>query len=95
MIIQMIKFETELSEDEVMAVAKSRIEQFRAIPGLIQKYYVKHPQPNHYGGIYIWDSKESLAAFRQTELAASIPKAYKVKGQPVIEIAETLFPLRD
>jgi len=94
MIIQIIKFETTLTEDQVMDVANSRVEQFRAIPGLVQKYYIKLPQPNHYGGIYVWDTKESLAAYRQSELAASIPAAYKVKGQPAIEVLDVMFPLR-
>lgn len=60
MIIQIIKFESALSEDKVMAVAEERVPQFRAIPGLLQKYYVKPGQPNHYGGIYVWDSTASL-----------------------------------
>jgi len=31
--------------------------QFRKVPGLIQKYYVRHSEPGYYGGIYLWDSK--------------------------------------
>ena len=95
MVIQIIKFETELSEDEVVTVAKDRVDQFLALPGLIQKYYIKLDEPNHYGGVYIWDSRESLAAYRASDLAASIPKAYKVKGAPTIETLDTLFQLRD
>ena len=95
MIIQVIKFESALSENEVLAVAKERVDQFRALPGLLQKYYVKVGQPNHYGGVYIWDSMESLNAFRESDLAASIPAAYKVMGPPSIEILDTLFQLRE
>lgn len=95
MIIQIIKFESALSEDEVMAVAKERVPQFRKIPGLLQKYYVKLDRPNHYGGVYIWDSKESLSAYRESDLAASIPAAYKVIGKPGVEILNGLFQLRD
>ena len=95
MIIQIIKFQSELSEDEVLAVAEERVGQFRALPGLLQKYYVKLDQPNYYGGVYVWDSMDSLSAFRQTELAASIPAAYKVVGAPSIEILNTLFQLRE
>jgi len=93
-VIQIVRFETELSEKEVIAVAEDRIEQFRALPGLVQKYYVKLELPNHYGGIYVWDSKESLAQYRSSDLAASISLAYKVKGKPTVEVVDTLFPLR-
>ncbi len=95
MITQIVKLKSSLSEEEVMAVAEERAPQFRAIPGLMQKYYVKLDQPNQYGGIYIWDSRESLMAFRETELAATIPLAYKVTEPPQIEILDILFQLRD
>lgn len=95
MIIQIVKFESALSEEEVMATAKERAAQFKAMPGLLQKYYVKVGQPNQYGGIYIWDSMESLNSYRESYLAASIPEAYKVLGQPTVEIFDTLFQLRE
>ena len=94
MIIQIVKFETSLTEEEVVAVAEERIDQFRALPGLLQKYYVKLDRPNSYGGVYVWESMESLAAFRETDLAKTIPQAYRVKGAPQIEVLEGLFPLR-
>lgn len=95
MIIQIVKFESELSEEGVVAVARERIDQFRALPGLIQKYYVKLAEPNQYGGVYLWDSMESLSAYRESDLAASIPAAYNVKGTPSVEILDSLFPLRE
>jgi len=94
MIILTVKFETDLSEDEVLAVAKERADQFRSLPGLIQKYYVKLDQPNQYGGVYIWDSVESLNSYRESDLASSIPAAYRVIGTPQVEILDTLFQLR-
>lgn len=95
MIIQIVKVETYLPEDEMLAIAHERAEQFRAQPGLLQKYYVKFNEPNHYGGIYVWDSLESMQAFRQSELAATIAKAYKAASKPQVEILEGLFPLRE
>jgi heme-degrading monooxygenase HmoA len=95
MIIQIVKFESALSEEEVLARAKERAGQFRAMPGLLQKYYFKVGQTNQYGGIYVWDSMESLNSYRESEMAASIPKAYEVVGAPTIEILDTLFQLRE
>ena len=95
MIIQIIKFETTLSEDEVLSTAKERADQFRSLPGLLQKYYVKLGPPNQYGGVYIWDSMESLKSYRESDLADSIPAAYKVIGPPTVEILDTLFQLRE
>lgn len=95
MLIQIIKLESELSEEEIIKIAHERAPRFREIPGLLQKYYVKLGQPGQVGGIYIWDSKESLQSFRESELAATIAEAYKVKGKPDIEIVDVLFQLRD
>lgn len=95
MFIQIIKFESALTEDEVLELAQERTENFRALPGLLQKYYVKFDKPNNYGGVYIWDSKESMESFSGSALAESIPAAYKVVGTPTIDVSEGLFQLRD
>lgn len=95
MIVQVVKFETSLSEDEVLKIAKERADQFRTVPGLIQKYYAKVGQANQFAGIYVWDSMESLVSYRESDLAASIPKAYKVLGPPIIEVFNTVFHLRE
>ena len=95
MIIQLVRFESELAEDEVLAVARERADRFRAMPGLLQKYYVRLGQPNRYGGVYIWESRDAMNAYRESDLAASIPEAYKVVGKPNVEILETLFRLRE
>jgi heme-degrading monooxygenase HmoA len=95
MIIQIIKLKSELSEEELLSVAREREPKFKVIPGLIQKYYVKLENPGEYGGIYVWDSKESLQAYRESELAASIPQAYQLIEAPNIETADVLFQLRE
>jgi hypothetical protein len=94
MIVQFIHFETSLSEKELLAVAEERLPQFRAIPSLVQKYYLKLDKPNHYGGFYIWDSPEATAKYRDSDLAKSIPSAYKIVGAPDIRAYEVVFPLR-
>lgn len=95
MILQTVTFSSALSEAELLRVARERAPQFRALPGLLQKYYVKGNEPGQYRGVYIWDSLESLEEFRRSDLAASIPTAYKAQAAPVVERLEILFPLRD
>ncbi len=94
MIVQFVQFETSLSYDEVMTIARDRAPQFRAIPGLVQKFYLKLDKPNHYGGFYVWESRAALAAFRESDLAKTIPSAYRIIGAPDVEIHEMAFPLR-
>ena len=95
MILQIIKLKSNLPEEELLEKAKEREPQFQAIPGLLQKYYVKTSQADEYGGIYVWDSPESLQSYRQSNLAKSIPEAYEIIEAPNIEIMDILFQLRE
>lgn len=95
MILQIIRLKSNLPEDELLRRAKEREPQFKAISGLLQKYYVKMGDSGQYGGIYVWDSLESLNAFKTSELAASIPQAYEIVEAPNIELLDVLFKLRD
>lgn len=94
-IMQIVRIRTNLSEEELLKRARTREPQFEAIPGLIQKYYIRFGSEGEYGGIYIWDSAESLQAFKESELAASIPEAYNVIEAPSVEFLDILFQLRD
>jgi heme-degrading monooxygenase HmoA len=95
MVVQIIKLKSELSENELLKIAKDRASRFRAIPGLIQKYYVRLSEPGEYGGVYVWDSRESMQAYIKSDLAATIAQAYKGIGAPNVEISEVLFQLRE
>lgn len=94
MILQIIRLKSNLPEDEILSKAREREAQFKAIPGLQQKYYVRMGEPGQYGGIYVWDSPESLQAFRASDLAATIPAAYEITETPNIETLDILFQLR-
>lgn len=95
MIIQIIKLKSELPQESLLEKARARAPQFEAIPGLIQKYYVKTAQPGQFAGIYVWDSMESIQSFRESDLAKSIPQAYEVIEAPDIEVMDMLFQLRN
>lgn len=94
MILQVIKLKSSLSEEELLKRAHERAPQFGVISGLVQKYYVKTNTPGEYGGIYVWDTPESLIAFRESDLAKSIPGAYEITEAPNIELMNILFQLR-
>lgn len=94
-IMLIVKAKTELSDEEFLKIAKERESQFEAIPGLIQKYYIKTKTPGEFGGVYIWDSIESLKMYKESELAATIGQAYKTIGPPTTEIVDIMFELRE
>jgi len=94
MIIQTVKFKSALSETQIQRVMEERAPQFRALPGLLQKYYLRDSQTGEIGAVYIWDSEESLRVYRQSDLARTIASSYQAVEQPRIEIFETILTLR-
>ena len=76
MFIQTVKFKSALSDAEVQRIMEERAPQFRALPGLVQKFYGREEGTGEYTGIYVWDSEQSMRAYRASELARTIPEAY-------------------
>lgn len=94
MYLQIVKFESALTDAEAVQVAEDRAPAYRDIPELVQKYYIKGDKPNTWMGVMLWESAEALAKFRESELGQTIPTAYGVRGKPDIEVHEVMFPLR-
>lgn len=91
----LVQLTSELSHDEIVKIMKARAPEFRAIDGLIQKYYLKATGPGEYGGFYLWRSLDDVAQYRESELAASIASAYRGVGDPSVTVFEVVMPLRD
>ncbi|MGH2984254.1 MAG: YdhR family protein [Solirubrobacterales bacterium] len=94
MIVQVVKYKTGLSDDEAAQTIAERAPQYEALPGLRQKLYIREQGTGDYGGIYIWEDEDSMREFRESDLAATIPEAYRVEGEPRVEIFEVVSVLR-
>ena len=94
-LVLLVKFKSPLSLEEVTKVIDSRIDQFRALKGLQQKYYLQEPATQEYAGLYLWESREDFLAFRDSELRATIAKAYQTEGEPRVEVFGVVKPLRE
>jgi heme-degrading monooxygenase HmoA len=93
-IVQIVQFESNKTRAEVLAAADERKPMFEAMDGLVQRYYLELEAPNHYGGVYIWKDKASMAAFLQSDLFRGISAAYGIASKPQVQIASGLSPLR-
>ena len=93
MIIQLVRYGSRLSDDEVMERFEDRSDRYRQVPGLLQKYYVSYPETDEYGGVYVWESEESLQAWRDTNLAGTLAETYQVTDGPTSEVAEVMLVL--
>jgi heme-degrading monooxygenase HmoA len=94
MIVQLVKYKTGLSDAEAAKIIAQRASQYEALPGLRQKLYIREPGTGEYGGIYVWEDEDSMREFRESDLAATIPEAYRVEGDPRVEVFEVVSVLR-
>ncbi|MCA8977367.1 MAG: YdhR family protein, partial [Planctomycetes bacterium] len=75
-IIVSVRFRTELPVEEMQRRYLERLPLFQALSGLVQKYYVYDEGTGEWGGIYVWDSMESVQAYMQSDLRKSIGRAW-------------------
>ena len=90
----LVRFTSALSLEEIEEVMHERAPEFRALEGLQQKYYLQDPETGEVAGLYLWETPEALASYRESELRASIAEAYAAEGEPRVELFRVLMPLR-
>ena len=90
----LVKFHSGLAHEDVVRNLEERLPLFRAVPGLIQKYYAREASSGDYVGVYVFESEQALLDYRASDVASAIPGVYQVQGSPRVEMMELLFPLR-
>ena len=92
-VILYVRVKSDVDQAELDRRINERRPQFLEVPGLIQKIYGRDPATGDTCGIYFFESKEALAAYRDSELARTIPTAYEATDVRR-EVYEVLFPLK-
>ena len=90
--ILFVRIKSDLHPEELNRRLLARRPRFHEVPGLVQKMYGREPTSGDVCGIYFFESEATLAAFRETELAKTIPTAYEAVDVRR-EVYEVLFPL--
>lgn len=88
-----VRIKSDLDPAELDRRLHERKPRFLKVPGLIQKIYGRDEATGDVCGIYFFENKEALAAFRDTELAKTIPTAYEATDVRR-EVYEVLYPLK-
>jgi len=90
--ILFVRIKSDLDFEELERRAIERRPRFKEVPGLVQKIYGKDDATGDVCGIYFFKDQKSLADFRDSELAKTIPTAYEATDVRR-EVYELLFPL--
>ena len=71
--IQIINFNLEgITRAEYDAVCNDLAGTFAAVPGLVSKHWLADDESNTYGGVYIWEDRDSYEAFINSELFSMV-----------------------
>lgn len=92
-IIQIVRYRSGLTGEEVVDRFEERSDRYRDVAGLIQKYYIHQPETDEYGGVYVWDSEESMQRWRDTNLAGTLVSTYDIDGDPRDEVFDVVLVL--
>jgi hypothetical protein len=92
-VILFVRITSELDAEQFDRRLLERRPRFLEVPGLIQKIYGRDADTGDVCGIYFFDSEQALAAFRESDLAHTIPSAYEATDVRR-EVYQVLFPLR-
>jgi hypothetical protein len=88
-----VRIKSDLDAAELDRRVNERKPRFLAVPGLIQKIYGCDETTGDVCGIYFFENDAALAAFRDSELAKTIPTAYEAT-EVRREVYSVLFPLK-
>lgn len=71
--VQVATYEIDaIGDDEFIAANREFAAMMSAVPGLIAKVWLKAPDGNVYGGVYLWRDREAYEDFINSELWASV-----------------------
>lgn len=90
--ILFVRIKSGLDAQEFERRLLERRSRFREVAGLIQKIYGRDDATGDVCGIYFFENKEALGAFRETELARTIASAFEAIDVRR-EVYDVLYPL--
>jgi hypothetical protein len=93
--ILFVRITSDLDPREFERRLAERRPRFQEVPGLTQKVYGRDTS-GAVCGIYFFENGEALAAFRESELARTIPTAYEAIDvrREVYDVLYALWPER-
>lgn len=93
MIIHIVRFRSSLSDERIAELFQVRASEYLAVPGLLQKFYLRFRTGEH-GGVYVWDDEASIEGFMASRLARTICDVYRVDEslRDVADVVLALYP---
>ncbi len=86
--IQIITFGLNgISEEDYSKMAEAVAPAIAAIPGLVSKAWLANPETDTYGGAYIWQDREAMKAYAETDIYKGMATNPHFEGVTVKDFA--------
>ena len=86
--VQIITFGLKgISEEDYSKMAEAVAPAIAAMPGLVSKAWLADPETNTYGGAYIWQNREAMKAYADTEVFKGMATNPHFEGVTVKDFA--------
>jgi len=91
-----VRFDSTYSLEELNEICLSNLDNFRSVPGLVQKYYVTEEFSGSFSSIYMFESRSTRAAFSSSDLAKEISLRYRMIPDTIrVEYYDILIVLNE
>jgi hypothetical protein len=91
-----VRFNSTYNLEELNEICLADLENFRTVPGLVQKYYITEEYSGAFSYIYLFESKTTRTAFSVSDLARKIPSKYRMIPDSIrIEYYDMLIVLHE
>ena len=80
----------EISDSEFNEANREFADAMAVVPGLLAKIWLKDPDRNTYGGVYLWEDRQACRNFLDSELWAEVEK-----DESVMDLASHHFAVNE
>jgi hypothetical protein len=71
--IQIVNFRLKgVTEEDYAGLCDELAPSYAAVPGLVRKIWLADSENGIYGGVYVWENKQAMEDFAQSELNRSV-----------------------
>lgn len=93
--IQIVNFHLKgISLEDYTALCDQLAPAFVAMPGLLSKTWLANPETNTFGGVYVWQDREAMGAYLQSDLLRGFMAHPNIDGITSTDFAVMEAPSR-
>ena len=71
--ILVVNFRLEgMGEEDYRGITEAIAPAFANLPGLVSKTWLANPEANTYGGVYVWQSREAMENYKESDIYKGI-----------------------